>query len=155
MEEKVKESLEEEKADERVEDHFDYKKAREERIIKSTEKRILKDLGVDSFEFVKQRLKEHESLANELKHQKDKGRKLAVYAAGFDDEYIDFVSYDVSKKMKDGEEFDVALEKYKKNHSQYLRENKQKTITTPNFENKPNKYSMNSIMNDFIRGNRR
>lgn len=158
MEENEK-TLEEEKNDERVdekvEDHFDYKKAREERIIKSTEKRILKDLGVDSFEFVKQRLKEHENLANELKRQKDNGRKLAVYASGFDDEYIDFVTYDVSKKMKDGEEFDVALEKYKKNHSQYLRENKQKTITTPNFENKPNKYSMNSIMNDFIRGNRR
>lgn len=137
------------------EPEFDYKKAREERIIKSTEKRILKELGVDSFEFVKQKLKEHENISNELKQQKDNGKKLAVYAAGFDDEYIDFVSYDVSKKLKDGEEFSVALEKYKKNHSQYLRDSKNKILQTPNFENKTNKYSMNSIMNDFIRGNRR
>lgn len=134
---------------------FDYKKAREERIIKSTEKRILKDLGTDSFESIKQKLKDYENISNELKQQKDNGKKLAVYAAGFDDEYIDFVSYDVSKKQKDGEDFDTALKKYKEKHSQYLRESKQKTMPTPNFENKPNKYSMNSVMNDFIRGTRR
>ena len=59
---------------------FDYRKAREERIIRNTEKRILKDLGADSFDSIKETLKNHRSVLKELEDQRNNGRKLNVFS---------------------------------------------------------------------------
>ena len=51
---------------------FDYRKAREERITKSTERRILKELGEDSFEAVKNKLKDALNFKSELEKERMK-----------------------------------------------------------------------------------
>lgn len=141
---------------EKVEDHqvqFDYKKAREDRIIRSTEKRILRELGEESFESIKTKLEEKLKLQKELELQKSNGLKLNVYSQGFDDQFVDFVAHDVSKKLKEGETFEEALKKYKKDHPQFLRNtSKIKFNTTPDFENSSKTHSSHQKMNDFFRG---
>lgn len=136
-----------------VDQHFDYRKAREERIIRSTEKRILKDLGEESFEDIKLKLEEKQKLQKELELQKTNGLKLNVYSQGFDDQFVDFIAHDVSKKLKDGETFEDALKRYKKDHPQFLRAStKIKFNTSPDFENKQYTHSSHQMMNDFFRG---
>lgn len=132
---------------------FDYRKAREERIIRSTEKRILRDLGEESFEAVKNKLEEKINMQKELDLQKNNGLKLNVYSQGFDDQFVDFVAHDVSKKLKEGETFEEALKRYKKDHPQFLRStNKIKFNTTPDFEKSQYSHSSHQKMNDFFRG---
>ena len=60
------------------EDHFDYKKAREERITRSTERRILKELGEDSFESIKGKLQEALNIKAELEKERINGQKLKI-----------------------------------------------------------------------------
>lgn len=79
------------------EDNFDYKKAREERITKSTERRILKELGEDSFEAVKNKLKDALNFKSELEKERINGHKLKVLESGFDSKYLDFIVYEVSR----------------------------------------------------------
>lgn len=137
----------------RDEGRFDYRKAREERIVRNTEKRILKDLGEDSFESIKNKLRDHIEIQKELELQRDNGNKLNVYSAGFDDQFVDFVTHDVKMHQKEGENFSEALSKYKKNHPQFLRTtNKIKFNTTLDLENKPFNKSYHDKMNDFFRG---
>lgn len=132
---------------------FDYRKAREERIIRNTEKKILKELGVESFDSVKETLKNHRNILKELEAQRNNGRKLNVFSEGFDDQFVDFVTHDVSTHMKENENFEDALKKYKKEHPQFLRGNsKVQFNTSPTFENKPVSQSTHSKMNDFFRG---
>lgn len=132
---------------------FDYRKAREERIIRNTEKRILKDLGADSFDSIKETLKNHRSVLKELEDQRNNGRKLNVFSEGFDDQFVDFVTHDVGTHLKENEKFEDALKKYKKEHPQFLRGNsKVQFNTSPTFENKPITQSNHSKMNDFFRG---
>lgn len=132
---------------------FDYRKAREERIIRNTEKKILKELGVESFDSVKETLKNHRNVLKELEAQRNNGRKLNVFSEGFDDQFVDFVTHDVSTHMKENENFEDALKKYKKEHPQFLRGNsKVQFNTSPTFENKPVTQSTHSKMNDFFRG---
>ena len=52
-----------------VEEHFNYRKAREDRIIRNTENRILRDLGVDSLETAKERIKDNLRLSKELESE--------------------------------------------------------------------------------------
>lgn len=131
---------------------FDYRKLREDRVIKNTEKRILKELGESSFENIKAKLKSQVELQKELDIQKNNGRKLNVYSAGFDDQFVDFVAHDVGKNLKEDEKFEDALTKYKKNHPQFLRGNsKIQFSTAPDFENKPNTQSFNQKMNEFFK----
>ena len=61
---------------------FDYKKAREERLIKNTEKKILKDLGVISFEDAKAKISQNEELEKELALQRNNAKKLMTYKSG-------------------------------------------------------------------------
>lgn len=132
---------------------FDYRKAREERIIRNTEKKILKELGVESFDSVKETLKNHRNVLKELEAQRNNGRKLNVFSEGFDDQFVDFVTHDVSTHLKENENFEDALKKYKKEHPQFLRGNsKVQFNTSPTFENKPVSQSTHSKMNDFFRG---
>lgn len=132
---------------------FDYRKAREERIIRNTEKKILKELGVESFDSVKETLKNHRNILKELEAQRNNGRKLNVFSEGFDDQFVDFVTHDVSTHLKENENFEDALKKYKKEHPQFLRGNsKVQFNTSPTFENKPVSQSTHSKMNDFFRG---
>lgn len=132
---------------------FDYRKAREERIIRNTEKKILKELGVESFDSVKETLKNHRNVLKELEAQRNNGRKLNVFSEGFDDQFVDFVTHDVSTHLKENENFEDALKKYKKEHPQFLRGNsKVQFNTSPTFENKPVTQSTHSKMNDFFRG---
>lgn len=132
---------------------FDYRKAREERIIRNTEKKILKELGVESFDSVKETLKNHRNVLKELEAQRNNGRKLNVFSEGFDDLFVDFVTHDVSTHLKENENFEDALKKYKKEHPQFLRGNsKVQFNTSPTFENKPVTQSTHSKMNDFFRG---
>lgn len=130
---------------------FDYRKSREERLIRSTEKRILKDLGVASFEDAKEILASSVEMRKELEAQRENGKKLKVFSAGFDDQFVDFVAHEVGKMTNDKENFDDALEKFKKKNSQFLRSNKIQMNSSPNFE-KSAKTSNNNLMNDFIRG---
>lgn len=132
---------------------FDYRKAREERLIKSTEKRILKELGEDSFESIKNKLLAKVELEKELKNQIDNGRKLKVYSEGFDDKFVDFVAHEVFTHKKENEDFSEALKSYKKNNPQFLRSNKiEFNRSSADFENRSHKYSSNQQMNDFFRG---
>lgn len=132
---------------------FDYRKAREERIIRNTEKKILKELGAESFDSVKETLKNHRNVLKELEAQRNNGRKLNVFSEGFDDQFVDFVTHDVSTHLKENENFEDALKKYKKEHPQFLRGNsKVQFNTSPTFENKPVSQSTHSKMNDFFRG---
>lgn len=132
---------------------FDYKKAREERIIRSTEKKILRELGEDSFENVKTKLQEKLKIQKELELQKNNGLKLHVYSQGFDDQFVDFVAHDVNSNLKEGETFEEALKKYKKDHPQFLRNTtKIKFNTTPDFEKQQYSSSSHQRMNDFFRG---
>lgn len=135
-----------------VEEHFNYRKAREDRIIRNTENRILRDLGVDSLETAKERIKDNIRLSKELEVERENGRKLSVYTAGFDDQFVDFVAHEVNKNLKENEKFEDALEKYKKKHSQFLRSTKIQVNSSPDFENKHRITSSHNIMNDFIRG---
>lgn len=135
-----------------VEEHFNYRKAREDRIIRNTENRILRDLGVDSLETAKERIKDNIRLSKELEVEKENGRKLSVYTAGFDDQFVDFVAHEVNKNLKENEKFEDALDKYKKKHSQFLRSTKIQVNSSPDFENKHKITSPHNIMNDFIRG---
>lgn len=153
MEDQIQEQ-ETEKQEETEQPSFDYRKAREERIIRNTEKRILKDLGEESFESIKEKLNEKVKIQKELDEQKNNGRKLNVYSQGFDDKFVDFVTHDVCSKIKDGETFEEALKKYKKDHPQFLRETKkiQFTNSSADFENNPIKYSNSNRMNNFFRG---
>lgn len=153
-EQQVNEStVEEENTQIKGQNNFDYRKVREDRIVRNTEKRILKDLGESSFESVKDKLKNHVDVLKELEIQKDNGRKLNVYSAGFDDQFVDFVTHDVKIHQKEGEEFTEALAKYKKNHPQFLRQ-KQKIQfnTSPDLESRSFTDSYHSKMNDFFRG---
>lgn len=134
------------------EEHFDYKKAREDRIVRNTEKRILKDLGVESFDYVKEKLKQNEDMFKELETQRDNGIKLSVYSAGFDDQFVDFVAHEIKKIKKDDEKIEDVLDKYKKKHSQFLRSTKVQVNSSPDFETKHRTGSSHSMMNDFIRG---
>lgn len=135
-----------------VEEHFNYRKAREDRIIRNTENRILRDLGVDSLETAKERIKDNIRLSKELEVERENGRKLSVYTAGFDDQFVDFVAHEVNKNLKENEKFEDALDKYKKKHSQFLRSTKIQVNSSPDFENKHKITSYHNIMNDFIRG---
>lgn len=135
-----------------VEEHFNYRKAREDRIIRNTENRILRDLGVDSLETAKERIKDNIRLSKELEVERENGRKLSVYTAGFDDQFVDFVAHEVNKNLKENEKFEDALDKYKKKHSQFLRSTKIQVNSSPDFENKHKITSSHNIMNDFIRG---
>lgn len=135
-----------------VEEHFNYRKMREERIIRNTENRILRDLGVDSLETAKERIKDNIRLSRELETEKENGRKLSVYTAGFDDQFVDFVAHEVNKNLKENEKFEDALEKYKKKHSQFLRSTKIQVNSSPDFENKHRITSSHDVMNNFIRG---
>lgn len=135
-----------------VEEHFNYRKAREDRIIRNTENRILRDLGVDSLETAKERIKDNIRLSKELEVERENGRKLSVYTAGFDDQFVDFVAHEVNKNLKENEKFEDALDKYKKKHSQFLRSTKIQVNSSPDFENKHRITSSHNIMNDFIRG---
>ena len=147
-----KEIVDQQPAAEQKQDEFDYRKAREERIVRNTEKRILKDLGVDSFEDVKEKLKQNIDIAKELETQKDNGRKLSVFSAGFDDQFVDFVAHEVKKIKKEDENFDDALQRYKKNHTQFLRNSKIQINTSPDFESKHKIDSNHDLMNNLIRG---
>ena len=60
---------------------FDYRKAREERIIRNTEKKILKELGVESFDSVKETLKNHRNVLKELEAQRNNGRKFGSHGS--------------------------------------------------------------------------
>ena len=79
------------------EDHFDYKKAREERITRSTERRILKELGEDSFESIKGKLQEALNIKAELEKERINGQKLKILESGFDNKYLDFIVYEINK----------------------------------------------------------
>lgn len=130
------------------EEHFDYKKAREERIARSTERKILKELGEDSFESVKGKLKEVLNIKQELEKEKINGQKLKILESGFDNKYLDFIVYEINKTR--GEEpFDESLNKFKENNKQYLK--RAKIInTSPNFENNNKNSDVHLRMNDFL-----
>lgn len=133
---------------------FDYRKAREERIIRNTERRILKDLGEHSFEEIKEKLKSRANAIKELETQKNNGRKFNVLSSGFDDQFVDFIVHDITRSLKDGASFDDALEKYKKTHPQFLRNSPKGPMinTAPTFENNQVSVSSHARMNDFFRG---
>jgi hypothetical protein len=130
------------------EDNFDYKKAREERITKSTERRILKELGEDSFEAVKNKLKDALNFKSELEKERINGHKLKVLESGFDSKYLDFIVYEVSR-TKGEDSFDDCLAKFKENNKQYLKRNKI-INTSPNLENNNTTLDVHHRMNDFL-----
>lgn len=151
----MEENISVEKIDEDIkeESKFDYRKAREERIIRNTEKRILKELCEDSFEDIKEKLESYKETLKELESQKENGRKLNVFSAGFDDKFVDFVTHEVSKTMGENDKFEDVLKKYKQEHPQFLKDTSKLQFTTsPDFESKPIKQSNHSKMNDFFRG---
>lgn len=142
--------------EEQKEEQFDYKKAREERITKSTEKRILKDLGEESFESIKNKLKRNKELEEELSKQINNGKILSSYKAGIDDKFVDYVTYEVNKKLKPDQKFEDALKAYTKDNPQFLRSTPSVSFkTSPNFEDQNvNKFNSNNWMNNFLRGDK-
>ena len=133
---------------------FDYKKAREERLIKNTEKKILKDLGVISFEDAKAKISQNEELEKELALQRNNAKKLMTYKSGVDDAFVDYVSYEVNKNLKEGEKFEEALKKFTKDNPQFLKNSSNiKFNSSPDFETpKTIKFNPNKWMNKFLRG---
>lgn len=145
-----------ESPEETVKKDFDYRRAREERIIRSTEKRILKELGENSLEDVKMHLQDRINISKELNEQKDNGLKLSVYKNGFDDQFVDFVVHDLKTNFKvdTPEDLKKTLEKYKSSHPQFLK-NKVVFNTSKNFENQPKLSNSHERMNAFFRGQSR
>lgn len=130
------------------EDHFDYKKAREERITRSTERRILKELGEDSFESIKGKLQEALNIKAELEKERLNGQKLKILESGFDNKYLDFIVYEINK-TRGKESFDDCLAKFKENNKQYLKRNKI-INTSPNLESNSKSTDAHLRMNDFL-----
>ena len=128
------------------EDHFDYKKAREERITRSTERRILKELGEDSFESIKGKLQE--ALNIKLENERINGQKLKILESGFDNKYLDFIVYEINKTRGE-ESFDDCLTKFKENNKQYLKRNRI-INTSPNLESNNKSTDAHLRMNDFL-----
>jgi len=130
------------------EDHFDYKKAREERITRSTERRILKELGEDSFESIKGKLQEALNIKAELEKERINGQKLKILESGFDNKYLDFIVYEINKTRGE-ESFDDCLTKFRENNKQYLKRNKI-INTSPNLESNSKSTDAHLRMNDFL-----
>lgn len=133
---------------------FDYRKAREERLIKNTEKRILRDLGVNSFEDAKNLISKSEELEKELDFQRDNHQKIKAYKAGIDDKFVDYVTYEVKRSLKENQKFEDVLKEFTKKNPQYLRNfSNIKFNSSPDFESSKNiKFNPNKWMNSFLRG---
>ena len=84
---------------------FDYRKARDERIAKNTEKRILRDLGAETIDEVKAKIKESIETQKKLFNECENGKKLCAFREGVDKMFVDYVTYEVGKSLKDGEKF--------------------------------------------------
>lgn len=133
---------------------FDYRKARDERIARNTEKRILKDLGVDTIDEVKTKLKESIEIQKKLFNECENGKKLCAFREGVDKSFVDYVTYEVSKNLKDGENYEKKLKSFLKDNPQFT--NTKPTISfssSPNLEdNKVLNLKGNYWMNNFLRG---
>lgn len=133
---------------------FDYRKARDERIARNAEKKILKALGTDTIGEAVEKIK----LASELKKQqelaRERGNKLSAFIEGVDKQFVDYVSYEVQNSLKDGEKFEDKLKSFVKSHPQFLGGNNGvKFSSSPNLEDsKTLKLKSNYWMNNFLRG---
>lgn len=133
---------------------FDYRKARDERIARNAEKKILKALGTDTIVEAVEKIK----LASELKNQqelaRERGNKLSAFIEGVDKQFVDYVSYEVQNSLKDGEKFEDKLKSFVKSHPQFVSgHNGVKFSSSPNLEDsKTSKLKSNYWMNNFLRG---
>ncbi len=133
---------------------FDYRKARDERIARNTEKRILRDLGAETIEEVKAKIKESIETQKKLFNECENGKKLCAFREGVDKNFVDYVTYEVSKSLKDDEKFEDKLKSFVKSHPQFLGGNNGvKFSSSPNLEDsKTLKLKSNYWMNNFLRG---
>lgn len=133
---------------------FDYRKARDERIARNTEKRILKDLGAESIDEVKTKLKESIETQKQLFKECENGKKLCAFREGIDKQFVDYVVYTVSKNLKEGEKFEDAIKKFAKDNCQFVNSTpKVKFSSSPDLENnRVIKFNGNRWMNNFLRG---
>lgn len=133
---------------------FDYRKARDERIARNTEKRILRDLGADTIEEVKAKIKESIETQKKLFNECENGKKLCAFREGVDKIFVDYVTFEVGKSLKDGEKFEEKMKSFIKSHPQFLnRTTNVKFSSSPNLEdNKVLKFKSNYWMNNFLRG---
>lgn len=133
---------------------FDYRKVRDERIARNTEKRILRDLGAETIEEAKAKIKESIETQKKLFNECENGKKLCAFREGVDKMFVDYVTYEVGKSLKDGEKFEEKMKSFIKSHPQFLtRTTNVKFSSSPNLEdNKVLKFKSNYWMNNFLRG---
>lgn len=133
---------------------FDYRKARDERVAKNTEKRILRDLGADTIDEVKAKLQESIETQKKLFNECENGKKLCVFREGVEKMFVDYVTYAVSKDLKDGESFEKKLKVFLKENPQFAGDRPRVSFnSSPNLEdNKTIKLKGNYWMNNFLRG---
>ena len=131
---------------------FDYRKARDERVAKNTEKRILRDLGADTIDEVKAKLQESIETQKKLFNECENGKKLCVFREGVEKIFVDYVTYEVSKDLKDGESFEKKLKVFLKENPQFAGYKSRVSFnSSPNLEdNKTIKLKGNYWMNNFL-----
>lgn len=94
----------------------------------------------------------NQELSKLYEDSKVDGYKLAVSKRGVDDDFIDFVTDTVLKKVDGNTDFNTALESFIKDNKKYMSSNPKLTLsTTPTAESKADFNSINEIMNKFIR----
>lgn len=94
----------------------------------------------------------NDELSKLYENSKVDGYKLAASRRGIDDDFIDFVTYTVLKKVDENTDFNTALEEFVKDNKKYMASNPKLTLsTTPNVESKADFHNVNEIMNNFIR----
>lgn len=118
-------------------------------------KQVLSELGVTSIDEAKEIYKKLEETTKEYKQMKlevDKSKvyrnKLQVLENGFDERFADFIAYEVGK----AEDFSKELEKFKKEHPQYLKKQDLaiKYNTSPNFESNYQNGDISKRFNEII-----
>lgn len=139
---------------------FDYRKEREERVKRRTEKAFLNEFGANSIDEIKEKLgaiddykKQVDELRAEVNNSKINGYKVEVLKNGFDEKFVDFIVYSLKDKVNENEDFSTVLSKFKGENSQFLRSsNPIKYSTAPNFETSPSVKDSHSRMNAFFSG---
>lgn len=139
---------------------FDYRKEREERVKRRTEKAFLNEFGANSIDEIKEKLgavdtykNQIEELKKEVNTSKINGYKVEVLKNGFDEKFVDFIVYSLKDKVNESEDFSSVLSKFKEENSQFLRNsNTIKYSTAPNFETGSSVKDTHCRMNDFFSG---
>lgn len=98
---------------------------------------------------------ENENISKLYKESKINEYKLSTLKSGVDEKFVDFVTSEVMKGLKEDITFSDALDSYNKQNPQYVNYSKQgiKLSTTPIMQNQTEaNFKTNNYVNDLIRG---